>query len=161
MIVSFGKLKTAGMRDAADHYLKALGSWYEAQEVELRAVAVPDKSEATRNLVQAKEAEALFTMLSRRKTGRSALYLLDETGKAMPSAGWARLLKDNESRSVQELVFCIGSSLGFREETRTRADGLLSFGPQTLPHELARVVLLEQLFRAASINQGHPYHNEG
>lgn len=146
---------------AADHYLKALCAWHEAQEVELRAIAVPDKSEATRHLVQAKETEALFSVLARRKVGLSALYLLDETGKARPSSGWAKLLKDDEERSVQELVFCIGSSLGFSEEARSRADGLLSFGPQTLPHELVRVVLLEQLFRAASINHGHPYHNEG
>lgn len=149
------------MRQAADHYLKALGTWHEVQEIELRAMMVPDKSDATRRQIQAKETEALNLMLARRRAGHFRLYLLDETGREMASSGWAKLLKDNEDRSVQELFFCIGSSLGFSDEARSRADGLLSLGLQTLPHELARVVLLEQLYRAASINHGHPYHNEG
>ncbi|MGZ3689613.1 MAG: 23S rRNA (pseudouridine(1915)-N(3))-methyltransferase RlmH [Bdellovibrionota bacterium] len=154
-LVAFGKLKTPGLREAADYYLKLSRSWVEIEEIELKPLTVPDKSPATRNKIQEKEAALLLERLR----PQTAIYLLDELGKTQPTREWAALTAKWEAAG--DVALCIGSSLGFGEEIREKARGLLSLGPQTLPHELARVVLLEQVYRAFSVTRGHPYHNEG
>lgn len=160
-LLAFGKLKTPGLREAADHYKKMLGSWVTLEEIELKPLSVPDKSPASRKAIQSKEETLLLERMGER-TGKSPVfYLLDETGKAMSTEAWAKLVREWESSGSSELHLCIGSSLGFDEELRRKARGIVSLGPQTLPHELARVVLLEQLYRAWSVVRGHPYHNAG
>ena len=160
-LIAFGKLKTPGLRDTADYYLKLLRPWCGAQELELKACEVPDKSEATRRKIQEKEAALLEEKLAQALSSRGRFYLLDEAGKAEPTLDWAKRARSWEDESVPEIALCIGSSLGFAESIRRRAHGRLSLGPQTLSHELARVVLLEQLYRSFSVLRGHPYHNEG
>jgi len=159
-LFSFGKLKTPGLREAADHYIRMMRSWVTLEEVELKPLKVPDKSPATRLRIQAQEGETLLDLLE----GRSALrnsYLLEETGKAFNTQHWAQLIQDVQKSGGANLTFCIGSSLGFSESVRAKVKGRLSLGPQTLSHELAKTVLLEQIYRAHSVIHSHPYHNEG
>ncbi len=160
-LFAFGKLKNPGLRDAADYYKKILRPWADLQEVELKPIPVPDKSPATRAQIQEKESVLLLEKLSGVVSPRGRILLLDETGKASPTSEWANHVRSWESESVPEVAFCIGSSLGFARSVRERARGAFSFGPQTLSHELARVVLFEQLYRSWSVVRGHPYHNEG
>jgi 23S rRNA (pseudouridine1915-N3)-methyltransferase len=154
-LLNFGKLKTPGLRETADYYLRNARPWVEIEETELKPVPVPDKSPATRVKIQTEEAELVLKRLA----GVRAIYLLDETGKVRRTLEWAEQVREWESVGSVGLV--IGSSLGFAPELKKKARGLLSLGPQTLSHELARVVLLEQLYRAWSVTRGHPYHNEG
>ena len=91
----------------------------------------------------------------------SIYFLLDEMGKLKPTCQWAQDFKHWEHQGISSLSFCIGSSLGFSEEVRQKAQEVISLGPQTLSHELARVVFFEQVYRAFSWIRGHPYHNEG
>lgn len=157
-VVCFGKLKTPGLRDAADYYLKLIRSFQpQVSEVEIKPLSVPDKSVASRLIIQKKEAELLMEKIPE----RAALCLLDETGKNLTTREWAQAFQKLENDSLSEVAFCVGSSLGFSPEVRKRARLTLSLGAQTLPHELARVVLLEQIYRAQSVLKGHPYHNEG
>ncbi|MBI2712812.1 MAG: 23S rRNA (pseudouridine(1915)-N(3))-methyltransferase RlmH [Bdellovibrio sp.] len=158
----FGKLKTPGLRDTGDYYIKLLRSWTEVEEIELRPQTVPDKSPITRLKIQEKEGELLLEQIEKRADPRH-FYLLDEKGKPRTTYQWAEWLQDEEKKGGNGLTlsFCIGSSLGFSEPVRKKAKGLFSLGPQTLSHELARVVLLEQVYRAQSVTKGHPYHNEG
>ena len=161
-VIAFGKLKTPGLREACEHYKAHLKPWAALEEIELKPIPVPDKSPATRKKIQEKESLLLFEKLeSRFMGGRGAFYLLDERGKALETLKWSELVQSWESSGSTDIALCIGSSLGFSSEVRARAKGMLSLGPQTLPHELARVVLCEQLFRAYSVIRGHPYHNEG
>ena len=160
-LLAFGKLKTPGLAESAEYYRKLLGGFVSYDELELKPLSVPDKSPATRAQIQAKEAAMLDEKLRTLLTPRGALYLLDEGGKPRTTAQWADLVRDWESSSAPEIVLGIGSSLGFADAVRKRARGILSLGPQTLPHELARVVLLEQLYRAWSVTRGHPYHVQG
>lgn len=146
------------MRDAADHYLKLIRPWVELSEIELKPLSVPDKSDATRRRIQQKEGEELLSRIER--LGKIPFYLLDEEGKALATLRWAEMARAWEAESA-EVALCIGSSLGFSDAVREKARGKLCLGPQTLPHELARVVLLEQLYRAWSVIRKHPYHNEG
>jgi 23S rRNA (pseudouridine1915-N3)-methyltransferase len=160
-IVAFGKLKTPGLRQSVDYYLKLLSTWTQAREIELKPISVPDKSPATRKLIQEKEGKLLLEKLGDSLSSRGVLILLDETGKNLPTRNWATQLQELQDDGVREISFCIGSSLGFSAEVRNRARKTLSLGSQTLSHELARTVLCEQLYRAWSVNKGHPYHNEG
>lgn len=158
-VVAFGKLKTPGLREAADHYLKVASKFLEIQERELKPLSVPDKSAAKRTQIQVREAELLLTGI---KSGeRSCLILLDEGGKTLRTEAWATMIDSWRNDGFTQVAIGIGSSLGFSAELKRKARAVLSLGPQTLPHELARVVLYEQLFRASSLLAGHPYHVEG
>jgi 23S rRNA (pseudouridine1915-N3)-methyltransferase len=86
------------------------------------------------------------------------LVLLDSRGKQFSSEQFAQWLGKQRDEGRQNIVFAIGPADGWSDETRKRADLLLSLGPMTLPHELARVVLSEQIYRAFTILSGHPYH---
>ena len=103
--------------------------------------------------------EALLKAVER-STGRTVplLVLLDSRGKEITSEQFASFIETQQSADVQQLVFAIGPPDGFSDEARTCASKLLSLGKMTLPHELARVVLLEQLYRAFTILRKHPYH---
>lgn len=159
-IAAFGKLKTPGLREALDYYLRNLRPWAQVEELELKALPVPDKSPATRSRIQQKEGAILLERLESTLGNRGILVLLDEGGKPLSSREWAHQLRQWEQEGVRETCFAIGGSLGFSAEARSRARKIVSFGPQTLPHELARVVLGEQLYRAYSLLNGHQYHNE-
>jgi 23S rRNA (pseudouridine1915-N3)-methyltransferase len=160
-ILAFGKLKAPGLREAVDYYVRNSGAWASVNEVELKSLTVPDKSVTTRQKIQTKEAEILRERLSKILSPRGAYVLLDEKGKASTTLEWARFLKESEDASIPEIAFCIGSSLGFDPELRKKARAVLSFGPQTTSHEIARLLLAEQIYRALSVNHDHPYHNEG
>ena len=87
--------------------------------------------------------------------------LLDERGKSLSSMELARKLEEWRDRGTREARFTIGGTDGHSDEARNTADMLLSLGPATWPHMLARAMLAEQLFRATSILANHPYHREG
>jgi len=89
---------------------------------------------------------------------RRRLVLVDSRGKQLSSEQWAEFLREHQERGLGPLLFAIGPASGFSHELRATAEVLLSLGKLTLPHELARVVVLEQLYRALTILRGHPYH---
>jgi len=103
--------------------------------------------------------EAMLEWL-RRQQGRTPLMvvLLDSRGRQMTSEVFAAWLGQRRDQDVQHIVFAIGPASGWSEEARARAQLLLSLGPMTLAHALARLVVAEQLYRAFTILSGHPYH---
>jgi 23S rRNA (pseudouridine1915-N3)-methyltransferase len=105
--------------------------------------------------------EDALLKLVHRAAGRTIpfLVLLDSRGKEMTSEQFAEFIESQQALDVQQLVFAIGPADGFSDIARKSASKLISFGKMTLPHELARVVLLEQLYRAFTIIRRHPYHS--
>lgn len=93
-------------------------------------------------------------------TGRTRplLVLLESRGKEMTSEQFAEFIEAQHSADVQQLIFAIGPANGFSDGARNLANKIVSLGKMTLPHELARVVLLEQIYRAFTIIRKHPYH---
>jgi 23S rRNA (pseudouridine1915-N3)-methyltransferase len=91
----------------------------------------------------------------------SITVALDERGQTLSSSALAKQLETWRNRGTRECRFLIGAADGLSDQERTQADLLLSFGAATWPHMLARVMLVEQLYRATSIIAGHPYHREG
>lgn len=92
---------------------------------------------------------------------RDVLVLCDERGQQVSSRGLAKMLQNYRERSVPRLVWVVGGSMGVADAVRERAQRVLSLSKMTLPHAMARVMLLEQLYRAHCILQGHPYHHDG
>jgi 23S rRNA (pseudouridine1915-N3)-methyltransferase len=105
-------------------------------------------------------SESALLKLLDRKAQRTVPFvvLLDSRGKEMTSEQLARWIDAQRSKDVQQLIFAIGPADGFSEEARSAASASISLGKMTLPHELARVVLLEQIYRAFTIIRKHPYH---
>ena len=158
-LVSFGRLKTPGLRESAHYFQKIIQPWVSLEEVELKPLLVPEKKSALRLQIQEKEGLLLRDWIAPRAKGQFRVILFDETGKAKSTQDWANTLEAWKNQSVSSIFFCLGSSLGFSVATKHWAHGLWSFGPQTFSHELARVVLLEQIYRSLSVLRGHPYHN--
>jgi 23S rRNA (pseudouridine1915-N3)-methyltransferase len=99
------------------------------------------------------------TSRSRSAGAKSTLVIIDSRGKQLSSEEFARFLRDYQDNNPLPLVLAVGPADGFSPATRGAAQHSLSLGRMTLPHELARVVLLEQVYRAFTILKGHPYHS--
>ena len=127
--------------------------------MQLRVLELDDRSAAVLNESQVLEKEALdiIDCLQKQRV-RAPLILLDIDGKATSSIGLANRLRQQEMSGYPQLSFIIGSSYGVDKTIKALADERMSFGTLTLPHNLARIVLLEQLYRACKINRGEPYH---
>ena len=144
-ILAVGKLKEAFWRDACAEYLKRLSAYATVNVQE-----IPDSCPCN-------EAPALFAHLDALSPS-TQVVLLDIQGKETSSEQLAEKLENWTVGGVSHLVFVIGGSEGVTYEIKQRANERLSFGPITLPHNLARVVLLEQLYRAFKIQRKEPYH---
>jgi len=109
-----------------------------------------------------KSTAALFEWIERLK-GRTApmLVMLDERGNQFSSEAFAEWLRRQRDEGRQHILFALGPADGWSSADRARAGLLLSLGPMTLPHELARIVVSEQIYRAFTILAGHPYHHGG
>lgn len=136
-----GKTKNPAIQALADEYLKRLKQYAEVDGVSL------------------KDEAALLKLSGREgKSPRRFLVLLDSRGKQLSSEDLAQFVRSYQERNPTPLLFAVGPADGFAENTRSHADLTLSLGKMTIAHELARVVLLEQLYRAFTILKGHPYH---
>ena len=150
-IVAVGALK-GWAADGADDYLKRLRRYFPAEIVEVRE---EDLNRRSPEEVLAAEGRRL---LKRLPTGAYAVALDRERGEPLASEKLARQLSSLGLSGKSHVAFVVGGPLGLSPEVLKRADALVSFGPITLPHALARVVLLEQLYRAAKIDRGEKYH---
>ncbi len=151
-VIAIGQLKERFWKDACAEYLKRLRAYGEVSVVELADV---DPARAGgEKAAMLREGEAVLRTL---QPGERVI-LLDINGKEMTSLGMAKALEDLSLTGVNDIAFVIGGSCGVSQAVRERADGRWSFGRITLPHNLARVVLLEQLYRAFKIQRGEPYH---
>jgi 23S rRNA (pseudouridine1915-N3)-methyltransferase len=106
-----------------------------------------------------RSSKVFFESLDKQRSRTaSALVLLDSRGKQLSSEALASWLGSQRDEGRQRIIFAVGPADGWSNEERAQAGLLLSLGPMTLPHELARVVLSEQVYRAFTILAGHPYH---
>lgn len=109
---------------------------------------------------EAFRAETAFLEWLKRQQGRepAVAVLLDSRGRAMASEGFANWIGARRDQGAQHMVFAVGPADGWSAEARAQAQLLLSLGPMTMAHALARVVIAEQIYRAFTILAGHPYH---
>ena len=154
-VVCVGRMKEKSMRALADEYLKRLGRYGRYEEIELPDLPEPGEGSASlEEKVKTREGEAI---LARIKPGDRVIALMIG-GKARSSEDLAKHLQELKTAGCGRLVFVIGGSLGLGENVLARADEELSMSAMTFPHQLARVMLLEQLYRAEKISAGERYH---
>ena len=151
-IVAVGKLKERFWVQAADEYLKRLSGYAKVSVVQVLDVD-PDKAGGVEAAL-AKEARSILDAMPR----HTYRVLLAIDGTARSSVQFAHHLETMTIQGISDLTFIIGGSDGVAPTIRDHADETLSFGPITLPHNLARIVLLEQLYRAFRIIRHEPYH---
>jgi len=144
-IAWIGKTKEPAIASLTEEFLKRISRYVPVEGLSLR------------------DEDALLEMCGRasvtKARAKSSLVLLDSRGKEFSSEQFAKFLGDYQDRNPLPLIFAVGGPDGFSDATRSAAQHTLSLGKMTLAHELARVVLLEQIYRAFTILKGHPYHS--
>ena len=150
VLLTVGKSKKSSYRELEEDYLKRL-SYYLPSEI----IAVRDSSKE--NILQRNEEEGK-KLLEKIKPG-DVVIVCDEKGKSVSSNGLALEIKKVRESGASRLIFIIGGAYGLSDAVKQKALRLMSLSELTLPHELARVVLLEQLYRANTILKGEKYHH--
>ena len=154
LILCVGRLKEVYWRDACGEYLKRLNRYGKPELIEVDDLPEPEHaSDADRQKIMQKEGEALLKRL--RPTDYVVAMCID--APQLTSEGLADLLQTRDQQGGRT-VFVIGGSLGLSDQVIARADRRLSMSKMTFPHQLARVMLLEQLYRARKILAGERYH---
>ena len=144
-IAWIGKTKEPAIASLTEEYLTRIARYVQVEGVSLR-----DEAGLLEMCCRASAAKS---------SSKSTLVLMDSRGKEFSSEQFAKFLGDYQDRVPLPLIFAIGGADGFSDQARSAAQHTISLGKMTLAHELARVVLLEQVYRAFTILKGHPYHS--
>lgn len=154
-IICFGKLREAFWREAVAEYCKRLSAFCKLNIIELNEEML-SSSPSDKEILQALDTEAV--MAQKYITDKSYVIALCVEGRQMSSEALSKKLEDIAVNGAGDVVFVIGSSYGLSEKIKKRANYKLSFSEFTFPHQLMRVLLTEQLYRAYTIQKGTKYH---
>ena len=149
LVAAVGRIKAGPLADLQSEYVKRLGGSIAIKEVEERRALPPAERKA-------RESELLLAALPK----EAVVVALDERGKSLASVAFAERLQRWRGDGVKTLAFVIGGADGLTQPMVQRSSLVLSLGAMTWPHLLARILLLEQLYRAQQILNGHPYHRD-
>lgn len=154
-ILSVGKVKEKFYRQAIEEFEKRLGRYCKLEIIEVQDEKTPERaSETEEMLIKKKEGQRLLKYIKE----DAWVCVLAIEGKMLDSVELSQKLEQLGVGGTSHMIFVIGGSLGLSEEVIKRADFKLSFSKMTFPHQLMRVILLEQIYRAYRIMQGEPYH---
>ena len=149
-IIAIGRMQRGPEKALVEEYFKRLPWKSDIIEIEIK------KAAATSEERKKREAEKLLAAVP----AGAALVVLDENGKALSSRAFAKKIDDWQMAGFNSLAFIIGGADGLDRQVLARADLKLAFGTLTWPHMMVRAMLSEQIYRAWSINAGHPYHRD-
>lgn len=154
-IISVGKLKEKYLKDAVFEYSKRLSRYCKLNIIEVMDEKIPDRvSKSEENMIMQREGRRILKYLN----GRSYIISLDLKGNMMTSVEFAHSLEQLTLRGNSNIIFIIGGSLGISREILQKSDYKLCFSKMTFPHQLFRIMLLEQIYRVFKILRGEPYH---
>ena len=154
-VICVGSLKEIYLRDAVAEYSKRLQTLCDFSIIEIDEQRLPDSpSQAQIDTALQKEGEQI---LKKVKSGAKIIAMCID-GKMMTSPAVCEMINGYAVSGVSEIAFIIGGSFGLSDEVKNKADYRLSMSPMTFPHQLARVMLTEQIYRAFMINRGSKYH---
>ncbi|GIN72431.1 ribosomal RNA large subunit methyltransferase H [Bacillus sp. J14TS2] len=154
-IISVGKLKEKYLKQGIQEYLKRLSAYAKVEIIEVADEKAPENlSEADMEIVKHKEGERILTHISQ----DTHVVTLEINGAMLTSEQLAKKMDDLATYGKSKIAFIIGGSLGLSKEVQDRSNYALSFSKMTFPHQLMRLVLLEQVYRGFRINRGEPYH---
>ena len=154
-LVTIGKLKEKYLKEGMAEYSKRLSRFTKVEIIELADEKTPDKASQLENQqILAKEGERILSKIA----DREFVIALAIEGQQFPSEKFSLVIENASIKGFSNITFIIGGSLGLSSQVKERANLLMSFGKLTLPHQLMRLVLIEQIYRAFMIQQGSPYH---
>lgn len=154
-LITVGKIKEKFYRDAVDEFVKRLSRYCKLKIIEVADENTPNNApEAIEEQIKNKEGERILKNI----TDSMHVIALAIEGKECSSVQLAEKLERMGIEGTSDICFVIGGSLGLSKEVYKRADELLSFSPMTFPHQLMRVILLEQVYRCFRIIHNEPYH---
>jgi 23S rRNA (pseudouridine1915-N3)-methyltransferase len=154
-IISVGKLKEKYLKQGIAEYTKRLGAYAKIDLIEVADEKAPENlSEADMDIVKQKEGERILAKIG----SDTHVITLEIKGKQLTSEQLAKEMDQLATYGKSKIAFVIGGSLGLSDDLMQRSNYALSFSKMTLPHQLMRLVLLEQVYRAFRINRGEPYH---
>ena len=157
-IICIGRLKERWLREAESEYLKRLAPYCKAAVTELGEARLPaNAGPAEEEAVRVQEGKALLAAAEKHK-GQAFVFALDMRGRQLASERFAEEIDRLMLGGRPSIVFLVGGSLGLPESVREKADAILSLSEMTFPHQLARVILLEQIYRSQKILRREPYH---
>ncbi|MDY0237024.1 MAG: 23S rRNA (pseudouridine(1915)-N(3))-methyltransferase RlmH [Gudongella sp.] len=153
-IVAVGKIKEKYLVDGINEYLKRISRYSKIEVIEVPDEKAPDNlSPRDEEIIKEKEGEKILS-----KIGNEFVIVLAIEGKKLNSVELAELIEKTFSYESNEITFVIGGSLGLDKRVYDRSNLKLSFSDMTFPHQLMRMILLEQIYRAFRINNNEPYH---
>lgn len=154
-IICVGKLKETYLKDACSEYLKRLSKYCNIKVIELPDEKLPDKlNDSLSNIIKEKESSSIFSHIKK----DSYVIALDLNGKNYTSDDFSKKI-ENISIINSNITFLIGGSLGMNKKLLNSSNELICFSKMTFPHQLIRIFLLEQLFRAFKISNHENYHH--
>ena len=154
-ILTVGKIKEKYLKDAISEYTKRLSKYCKLEIVEVDDEKTPDNaSEVMENMIRSKEAERILKHIK----DDAYVITLEIGGKQLSSEDLAKKIEGLGLQGVSHIIFIIGGSIGLGNEVLQKSDFALSFSKMTFPHQLMRVILLEQVYRSYRIIKGEPYH---
>ena len=154
-IVCVGKIKEKFYRDAVEEYKKRLGRYCKMQIVEVADEKTPDNaSDTVEDAIRDKEGERILKYIKE----DAYVITLEIAGKMLTSEEMAEKIEKLGVQGTSHIIFIIGGSIGLGREILKRSDYALSFSKMTFPHQLMRVILLEQIYRSYRIINHEPYH---
>ena len=154
-IVSVGKLKEKYLKQGIVEYLKRLSAYAKVNIIEVPDEKAPETLSASEEAeVKQKEGDRILAKI----TPDTYVITLDLQGKMLTSEQLAEKLEDLATYGKSKIAFVIGGSLGLSDDVRKRSNYALSFSKMTFPHQLMRLILLEQIYRGFRIMRGEPYH---
>ncbi len=154
-IVTVGKLKEKYLKDGIEEYSKRISRFATVEMIELADEKTPDRASDSENeKILELEGNRIISKIG----DREFVIVLAIEGKTLSSEEFSKQLEQASINGYSTLTFVIGGSLGLSPQVKKRANLFLSFGRLTLPHQLMRLVLTEQIYRAFTIQQGSPYH---
>lgn len=154
-VITVGKLKETYLKDGVAEYSKRLTRFTKIEWIELIDEKTPDRASQAENAqILEKEARRIMGKIA----DRDYVIALAIEGQQFSSEKFSKMLSDITIKGFSDITFVIGGSLGLSPIVKNRANLLMSFGKLTLPHQLMKLVLVEQIYRAFMIQQGSPYH---
>ena len=154
-VICIGKLKDAYLRDGVAEFVKRMRPYGGITITELNESKIGDKpSDADRKQVVIEEGERLLKNVPK----NAYTVLLDVYGKTMSSEDLAKTVAKLEVDGISEMAFIVGGAFGVSDELRRSVNYKLSFSPMTFTHQMVRLLLVEQIYRASKINRNEPYH---
>lgn len=154
-VICIGKLKDAYLRDGVAEFVKRMRPYGGITITELNESKIGDKpSDADRKQVVIEEGERLLKNVPK----NAYTVLLDVYGKTMSSEDLAKTIAKLEVDGISDMAFIVGGAFGVSDELRKSVNYKLSFSPMTFTHQMVRLLLVEQIYRASKINRNEPYH---